>query len=470
MSAASIQPPAFMPSEYGPAPRPRVASMPGFESLAVQELFPEFSEPLYTDDGDDVAAVRRVAEASLSRVDISKIQPGDSVNVCASEHGFGIMGGKPYVEMIKTIRDLLVERTRCKPRLRLAMYRGHKEAEEVEHHFELGDYFEGQVKGLLPFDKGVAIETRIGTLYGVARAYDAKHFVHAYYDDPREMYFNRLLYKSLKSFTMSYARLETRSVYHANFGNRSSSIIPRAIFDSEFIQQRYAFSCVLRTSPRGVIDVQASNDLYDIDRKITVDHLRTYGKMQRLFGEVEDCIAVWDGGRWGYYLHAGGVIFGVLLTARRDAFDLSVPATASWFVEPDGTSPGDYLVNPAIRAIVVNQAWVGAGIPYGPLPAVSPVYMVGDEQADLWRKDASNPLFPELMNVEPTFEDALEAAQHRGATDKAIVFDGSYGSLTVSPSMAEFLKSRAGDVSRRVDEELLPMWLRQRGLDADVTS
>ena len=466
MSAAAVQPPEFMPSAYAPAVRSRVASRPGFVSLGVEELFPEFPAPIYGDDTDDLGAVRRRAEATLAEIDVSKIEPGDTVNVCASEHGFGILGGKPYVEMIKTIRDLLVERTGCRPRLRLAMYRGHQEAEEVENHFELGDYFEGQVKGLLPFDKGVPIETRIGTLYGVARAYDAKHFVHAYYDDPREMYFNRLLYKSLKSFVMSYARLETRSVYHAHFGNRSSSILPRAIFDSDFIQQRYAFSCVLRTSPRGVIDVQASNDLYEIDRHITVDHLKSYGKMQRLFGEIEDCIAIWDGGRWGYYLHAGGVIYGVLLTARRDSFDLDVPATASWFVRPGEAGAGEQLMNPAIKAIVVNQAWVGAGIPYGAMPIASPTFVVGDEQADLWRKDASNPVFSQVMNVEPTFEDALEAAQHRGGTDKAIVFDGSYGRMTVSPSMAEFLKARAPAVSRRVEDELLPLWLRQRGLEA----
>ena len=469
MTSATVQPPEFMPSAYGPPVAARVASLPGFASLGIDELFPEIPPAIYSTDDDDTAVVRRAAETALSRIDMSKIQPGDSVNVCASEHGFGIIGGRPYVEMIKAIRDALVERTRCKPRLRLAMYRGHKEAEEVEHHFELDDYFEGHVKGLLPFDKGVAIETRLGTLYGVARAYDAKHFVHAYYDDPREMYFNRLLYKSLKSFTMSYARMETRSVYHANFGNRSSSLIPRAIFDSDFIQQRYAFSCVLRTSPRGVIDVQASNDLYEIDRSITIDHLNTYGKMQRLFGEIEDCITVWDGGRWGYYLHAGGVIFGVLLTAQRDAFDLSEPATASWFVSPDGTNAGSQLRNPAIKAIVVNQSWVGAGIPFGAMSVNSPVFVVGEEQAELWRLDASNPIFAKTMNVEPTIEAALESARATGGTDKLIVFDGSYDHLTVSPSMAELLKSRAPIVSDRVDRELLPMWLAQRGLQAKAS-
>ena len=82
----------------------------------------------------------------------------------------------------------------------------------------------------------------------------------------------------------------------------------------------------------------------------------------------------------------------------------------------------------------------------------------------MWRKDASNPVFSQVMNAEETVEDALEAARHRGATDKCIVFDGSYDHMTVSPSMAEFLKSRAPAVRERVEQELLPMWLEQRGL------
>ena len=316
-------------------------------------------------------------------------------------------------------------------------------------------------------DKGVEIETRLGTLYGVARAFDAERFIHAYYDDPREMYFNRLLYKSFKSFCMSYARMETRSVYHWHFGNRSGSLIPRAIFDSDFIQERYAFSCVLRTSPAGIIGVDASTDLYDIDRRITRHHLETYGKMQRLFGEIEDCVAVWDGGRWGYYLHAGGLVFGVLLTNDRDPFDLNVPVLASMLQDP--RDPYVFSNNPILKAVVVNQAWVGANIPYMLMPLQSPMFVVGQEQAELWRRDSSNPIAGAQQTVVETLEEGLARACEVGGTDKIIVFDGSFGSLTVSPAMAEFLRSRADSVRRRVDGELLPMWLRQRGLEEYVS-
>ena len=464
MSAnGAVAPPAFMPSVYGPSLRPRVADLPSMTSVAVDELFPEFGPTLYRNESDDLEAVRAATRAALADVDMTKIGPDDSVNILASEHGFGLMGGWPYVEMIKTIRGVVIERTGCRDvRLRLAIYRGFKEAEETSEYFSLAEAFDGRVKGLGPFDRGVEVETEIGTLYAVKRAFDSKFFIHAYYDDPREMYFNRLLYKSFKSFCMSYARFETRSVYHSLFGNRSGSIVPRAMFDSPFIQQRYTFSSVLRTSPLGVIGVDASTDLYAIDRRITVGHLETYGKMQRLFQEIDDCVAVWDGGRWGYYLHAGGLIFGVLLTNHHDSFDLDQPVVAGFLQVPGAAV--NFSKNPALRGIVVNQAWVGAGIPYVTMPFTTPMYIVGEEQAKLWREDPTNPLLSAKSTTVASIQEGLDLALERGNTDKLMVFDGSYGSLTVNQAMADLLRSRAPAVRREVEEELLPKWLRQRGL------
>jgi hypothetical protein len=463
-SAPAVPPPPFMPSVYGPAPRPRVAGLPGMTSVGVDELFGGLGETIYRDDDPDLDAVRAHTRAALASVDLSKIGVDDSVNILASEHGFGLMSGWPYVEMIKTIREVVIERTGCRDvRLRLAIYRGFKEAEETSEFFGLAEAFEGKVKGLGPFDRGVKVETAIGTLYAVNKAFDARLFIHAYYDDPREMYFNRLLYKSFKSFCMSYARHETRSVYHSLFGNRSGSIVPRAMFDSDFIQQRYTFSSVLRTSPAGVMGIDASQNLYDIDRRITRSHLATYGKMQALFGEIKDCVAVWDGGRWGYYLHAGGLIFGVLLTNHHDSFDLDEPVVAGFMQQPD--SPVNFSRNKALRGIVVNQAWVGAGIPYVTMPFTTPMYIVGDEQYVLWKEDPTNPLLAARSTVVPTVEEGIRVALERGNTDKVIVFDGSYGHLTVNQPMADLLRAKAPAVERRVEDELLPKWLRQRGLD-----
>jgi hypothetical protein len=452
-----------MPSAYGPAPRPHVAALPGMTSVGVRQLFPSFAAALTEGDPADLDRIRAATRAALADVDMTKIGVDDSVNILASEHGFGLMGGLPYAEMVKTIREVVVERTGCRDiRLRLAIYRGFKEADEVREHFGFDEAFDGKVKGLGPFDRGVEVETAIGPMWLVQRAFDADRFIHAYYDDPREMYFNRLLYKSFKSFCMSYARFETRSVYHSLFGNRSGSIIPRALFDSAFLQSKYTFSSVLRTSPAGVTGIDATDDLYAIDRRITTSHLATYGRMQRLFAEIDDCVAVWDGGRWGYYLHAGGVIFGVLLTNHHDSFDLDVPVVAGFMQVPGAEV--NFSRNKALRGIVVNQAWVGAGIPYVTMPFTSPMYIVGDEQARMWEQDPTNPLLIDRATTVATAEAGIEQALAHGRTDKVIVFDGSYGHITCNEAMADLLRARAPEVDRVVGRELLPKWLAQRGL------
>jgi len=461
--AAALMPPTFMPSVYGPSLRTHVATLPSMTSVDVRELFPGIPPAITSGDPADLERVRATTRASLANVDMSKITPDSSVNILASEHGFGLMGGWPYAEMVKTLREVVVEHTGCRDvRLRLAIYRGFQEADEVREYFGFDEAFDGKVKGLGPFDRGVQVDTVIGPMYLVQRAFDADLFIHAYYDDPREMYFNRLLYKSFKSFCMSYARFETRSVYHSLFGNRSGSIIPRALFDSEYIQAKYTFSSVLRTAPTGVIGIDATDDLYAIDRRITRSHLATYGRMQRLFAEIGPCVAVWDGGRWGYYLHAGGVIFGVLLTSGLDAFDLDVPVVAGFMQEPG--NPVNFTRNKSVRGIVVNQAWVGAGIPYITMPFSSPMYIVGDEQAALWRQDSANPLLIDRAAVVPDIEAGMALACERGDTDKIVVFDGSYGHITCNQVAAHLLRDRAPSVDEHVERELLPKWLAQRGL------
>jgi len=465
---AALLPPEFMPSEYGPALRPHVAeTLDTMVSVPLSEFFPGFGPAITSGDPANLAAdlekVRAETRSALAKVDMSSIAATDTVNILASEHGFGLMGGWPYAEMIKTIREVVIARTGCrKVSLRLAIYRGFREADEVAEHFGFNEAFEGRVKGLGPFDPGVEVETAIGPMYLIKRAFDGTKFIHAYYDDPREMYFNRLLYKSFKSFCMSYARFETRSIYHSMFGNRSGSIIPRALFDSDFVQSRYAFSSVLCTTPMGVTGVDATTDLYAIDRRITKSHLATYGRMQRLFAEIKDCVAIWDGGRWGYYLHGGGLIFGTLLTNHSDSFDLDQPVVAGFMQSP--TAPVNFSRNKSLRGIVVNQAWVGAGIPYVTMPFTTPMYIVGEEQAKLWREDSSNPLLMDRAKVVDSLEQGVAMACEKGQTDKLIVFDGSYGHLTCNAALADLLRERAPAVDAMVAEQLLPKWLAQRGL------
>ncbi|MBW1789647.1 MAG: hypothetical protein JRK53_24045 [Deltaproteobacteria bacterium] len=447
MFAAANIPPEIMGSVLGPPlPRIRAAELPGIVSVEVNRLFPDVPEEIYL-RGDDFSAVRRAAEQSLAHVDMTMIKPGDSVNLLCSEHGFSILGGEPYAEMLRTVKDVVLERTGCENiRLRFCVGSGLTEAREMIPYYKLDDYFEGRIKATWPFDRGVPIETEIGTLYGLARVYDADWFIHAHYDDPREVYFHRLIYRTLKSFAMSYARYETRSIYHMNFGSRSSNVVPRAIFESPFVQNKHAFTVCLATSPAGVTGVDADNDLHKLNSRLNVDTLKGYGKLMRLFAEIDECVAVLDEGRWPWYLHAGGLTSGNLFEAPTDHLDLDV-----------GGSKDAHPLNPAVKALVVNHTWRDA---FAGLAMVYPAFIADREVArGLPRRVASGAVIAQDL------AQALELACQKSGTDKAIIFDGSYGSINLTPSMGEFLMDKASAVARKVDEELMPKWLRQRGID-----
>jgi hypothetical protein len=235
-----------------------------------------------------------------------------------------------------------------------------------------------------------------------------------------------------------------------------------AVFNSPFVQQRYAFSCFLRHSPAGIVAVDADTDLAAIDRRITISHLRKYGKMLRLLHEIDECIAVVDGGRWGFYIHAGGVIFGVFMHAQDDLFDLSNPKVLGGFKRNEAGEIVPMLINPAIKVIVINQAW--PGINYLGLDE-TPIVIAGQDHAAMWKADHCNPYIAEVSRTARDLGEAMEMALDTYNTDKIIVFDGNFGHINCTPSVARFLMERAPEVNRKVDEELLPMWLKQRGID-----
>lgn len=461
MLKQAIQPPAFAKSVYGPEPRQqRAANLPGMMSLEVRDLFPDIAPEMYR-YGDDISVIRKATEEALADVDMSMIRAQDSVNIVSCEHGFSIMGGEPYVEMLKTIKDVVQERTGCENiRLRVGAWMGFKEAPEVIEHFKLDQYFgKRKVAGFGPWDKGVGIETEVGTLYGVAKVYDADWFIYGYYDDAREIYLHRYINRALKAFVMAFARLETRALYHC-FPTRSGQFLPKAIFDSPFVQQRYAFTCLLRSSPSGITGIDADNDIYQIDRRITMSHLKDYGKMQQLFAEIDECVAVLDGGRWAYYIPAGGLCFTELLWATRDHLDLSNPITGAAWDIPDPDMPA--AINLAVKAMVINQAW--RGIPIAGISLVIPTILVGRDLADMFARDASSPGMMDVVVTAETLECAVGFARQIAKTDKIILFDGSFGHINLSSSMGGFLIEKAPEVNRKV-EELLPKWLKQRGID-----
>jgi hypothetical protein len=166
----------------------------------------------------------------------------------------------------------------------------------------------------------------------------------------------------------------------------------------------------------------------------------------------------------GVYIHAGGVIFGVFMHAHDDLFDLSNPKVLGGFKKNEKGEIVPMLINPAIKVIVLNQAW--PGINYLGLDE-TPIVITGEDHAALWNADHCNPYITEAARTAKDLNQAMQIAYDIYQTDKIIVFDGNFGHINCSRSVARLLMKKAPEVSREVDEELFPMWLEQRGIVAE---
>lgn len=455
-----VEPPEIVPSIYGPPVQTtRAKDIPGMVSLPVKQLFPDTPSAIFR-HGQDGTAVRKAALDALAGVDMSMIQPKHRVNIICSEHGFGMDGGFGYAEMLQAIRDEIVSRTGClNVKLVVIAWHGRKEPQELIEYFGLDERFEGKTVGANPMDAGIQIDTVLGPLYGLRPIYSADWIIHTHYDDPREVYAHRGIDRITKPFGMSYARMETRSIFHMQMGPRTGNLIGRAIADSEFVRSKLAFSAVMMSSPDGITGVDADNDLDQLGARTTVHMLRSYGKMLALLRTIDDCIPIIDGAKWPYYIHAGGMIFGQLFFNGLDWWDLDhVDDTASIEKLIGGT------VSLGIRSLVLNQALIGLTVLS--LPMVYPTIIANKDMAEAMARDFANPSFLDLAEVADNLFDAVEMARERAdGTNNLICFDGTYGAINLTPSMGEQLLANAPECSRLVDEELLPKYLKQRGLD-----
>ena len=327
MMHAPIMPIAAKPSQYGVDPslvKKRVAEMPGMCSLKLSELFPELPDVIYPGGPDALDNLYKVACDELRKVDMSMIKPTDSVNVLASHHGFTLLGGQPYAILLKAIRDVVHEKTGTDDiRLRAGVGMRFRETEEYIKRYELDKHYgPGKTKGVAPVDEGIPIETEVGTLYGIKAIYDADWIIHAHHTDVREVHFHRQIDKAVKPFGMSYARIETRSTYHQNLGPRAANFTARAIFESKFVQSKFAFGAFLNVGPHGVIGVDADNDLYAINDRATFIGCQLYGKIMTLFGKIDECIAVLDFPCPVPYVFSAGVIYANFTGANCDLYDM----------------------------------------------------------------------------------------------------------------------------------------------------
>lgn len=447
----------------------RGADLPGMTSISVRELLPSIPLPLFPSERG-IEGVRQATREALSRVDLSKIKEGDSVNILASHHGFTLLGGAPYAEMLKVIRDVIEERTGTREiRLRAGVGLRFRETEEYIRRFKLDEYFGGKAKGMAPVDEGLPIQTEFGTLYGLKRAYDAKWIVHAHNSDLRELHNHRQIDRILKPFAMSYARIETRSTYHQNFGPRSSNIIPRAIFTSDFVQSKFAFSVILTTSPNGIMGVDADHDLLRQNDRITLDALRWYGKLLTLLREIEDCVVLLDGPYPIGYMKAGGIVFDNFLGLSVDEFDLDhgwppFSRYTEMYFDPEGRPLIEAIppLNPAVRWIVNNYCFIG--YPSTFFAQHIPTIVVGRALADLIRSCPQNPHYMRYAAVMDQLDDALAFACKAAQTSHVLIFDGAVGGFNLTEPLARFLRERAAGVEAIVEETLMPKWCRQRNL------
>lgn len=467
----TIAPAAPIRSPYTIAPEEiamRAAELPDMTSVQMKELFPELDEaiPLTRE------SVRQAAENALAGVDFSKVKPGDSVNILASHHGFTLAGGEPYAELLRTIRDEVEKRTGTSDiRLRAGNGLRYRESELFIKKFELDTYFNGKAKNVTPLMKGIPIETKIGTLYGLSDVYDADWIIHVHNTDVRELHFHRVIDRIMKPFGMSYARIETRSTYHYNLGPRGGNFVARSIYESDFVQKKMLFSVMLKVSPNGIMGVDADNDLILLNERSTKKMLEEYGKLITLLNELEDvgCIAILDCHAPLSYVSAGGLIFAAFLQIGIDPFDLDQPVTPySFYTEQcydeDGKTNVEEVpkVSSALKAMINNYSC--KGYPGGFFSAQIPSIIVGEKLKEVFDMDEQNAGYTKDSLIAPDLPTAVNLTMKMSGCRNLVAFDGAVGGINMSRELKAYLLERVPSVRKKVDEELMPKWLAQRNM------
>lgn len=466
---APFEPPPLMRTWTGRDPATavamRAADLPGMVALPVRAIDESLPAPIWSPDPalgpTDDAIVRARARTALAASDWSRIGPGSTVDLIANPHGFFLCGAA-YLAMLEETRNHLEATRQCTVRLRVAESMGHIENPDWMRIYDLPGRF-GDVKECPQIGRGVEIDTRVGPFWLTRDLFTADHFVHTHVAEMREGYLHRMIDRLHKPFGMGYTRLETRSAYHFGWGPRTGQLVARAVFDSDFVQQRYAGTIVLDTTPEGVIGVDADLDLDALNARITSNVLRHYGILMRLMAEIDDVIVVFDGHGCHMYSYGGGIAFDCLMYAQVDFLDLDNLALLKGFASRLPDTPGLTMeFNPAIRAQVMN--YMAGGVPYTMMTRRLPTYLVDGPAADWLIGDPSSPWLADRAEIVADLPTAIERARRATGTDQVIAFDSTAGALHVSRGLGEFLLDRAPEVAEHVRRVALPNWLAQRGL------
>ncbi len=469
MSESALKPAAKVNLPYTIPPEKlqmRAAELPEITSVTMQELFPDMpaSLPLTRE------SIREATVKAMDKVDLSKIKPGDSVNLLASHHGFTVAGGEPYAEMLRAVRDEIERRTGTSNiRLKAGVGFRLRESEAYIKKFGMDEYFKGKARNVSPLSRGITIDTMIGPQVLIKEMFDADWVLLVHNTDPREVHFHRLIDRILKPFAMSCARVETRSCYHYNMGPRGGNFTARAIYESDFVQKKFVGGCILCLSPTGVMDINAGNDLVKLSDEITVASLRCYGRMTTLFNELGDTIALLDCPGPVAYVFAGGIVFGAYLSKGYDVFDTSLPVIPFTKFSLQCYDDNRELItdqvpriSKSIRAMINNYSY--KGYPCDFFAQNVPSIIVGEDMARLMEFDEQNYDYRMMSLVATNLRDAVDVARRMTRCDNILVFDGAVGGINVSESLRKEMLCIAPSIGKKVDEELLPKWLAQRGI------
>lgn len=446
----------------------RAAELPGMVALPLRSLIPTLPQPIWVEDPalgpTDLEPVREATRARLQAVDWSKIQRGKTVNLIANPHGFYLMG-EAYVAMLEETAAHIKSTTQARVRLVIAESMGHIENPNWVKVFDLENRFD-KVKEVPQIAEGVKADTRLGPFWLLKDLFKGDYFIHTMVSEMREGYIHRMIDRAYKPFGMAYTRVETRSAYHMGYGPRTGQMVARAVFESDFVQQRYVATVALNTTPEGVIGVDADNDLEALNGRITRQVLRDYGTVVRLMSEIDECICIFDGHGSGVYCYAGGIAFDNLFSANTDFLDID---KLGFFSRDSGALAGMQLregllmgFNKSIKYLVMN--YMAGGVPQSFLFKAYPTLIVGDELYKWHIHDPSSATMRDHAVKSPDLPAAMNTVYAKTGTDKVLIYDRTPGVLRVSESLAKLLIERAPAVVQDVQTNRLPKWLAQRNL------
>ena len=464
----NISPPPFKQLLSGARPAEliteRAADLPGMVGLPVRELVPHMPKPIWSPSAEfgetDPAVIRRATREKIEKVDWSKIEEGKTVHLVANPHGFALMG-EGYVAMLEEIASYVAEKRNARVKLRIAESMGPLANPDWIRTYRLEERF-GDVENINQIGPGKKIDTDLGDQYVCKKLFSAPYFIHTHVTEMRETYFHRMLDRLIKPFGMSYVRLETRSAYHFGFGPRTGQMIARAVFNSDFIQQRYVSSVVLNTVSEGVASVEADNDLYALDARMAKEILWNYGPILRILAAVDECIPILDSHGCFVYNMGGGVTFSNLLYGDTDFLDLdnlALSATEGKYGK-EGMTMGNMDV---IKSVVIN--YMAGGVPVlSYLQHMPGVHIASETQAKLLENDPSLCYIRDCSTVHNGLSEAVTAAQDESGCEKLFAFDYTPGIFRVNEPLADHLLACAPQVVEDVKTNYMPKWLKQRYL------